>query len=61
MNSSDDNFEIEVREQLFHNNSHFFDETPEKIIERDRLAKKWGFPSTEQEKRLDQGLDAMYY
>ncbi len=45
MNSSDENFEIEVREQLFHNNSHFFDETPEKIQERDRLALKYGFPT----------------
>ena len=42
----DENFNLNFREQLFPNNSHFFDEPDEIRKDNDELAQKYGFPTS---------------
>jgi len=49
MDSNSKLYPLEFREQIFRNNTHFFD-MPESVTkERDQIALKYGFPTSEEE------------
>ena len=47
MDENDPNYEIKFREQIFRNNTHFFD-MPERVMEEEnQIRKTFHFPSIE--------------
>jgi hypothetical protein len=60
LNKTDPLYGIKLRENLFRNNTHFFDMPPYEVKKRDALAIKYGFPTSEEIERVEKGLDPFF-